>query len=142
MIITSPNNEIGTDEIKKTIASKVNKNRDFFYFDSLGFDFYHQVLRHTLFVIGNSSSGIVEVPYYKIPTVNIGIRQKNRLRHESIIDVDYSKSSIKKGILKATELKFRNRLKKMKFKFGNGRSAQKIEKLLSNYKKIKNIMLK
>ncbi len=142
LIITSPNNEIGTDEIKKTIASKVNKNRDFFYFDSLGFDFYHQVLRHTLFVIGNSSSGIVEVPYYKIPTVNIGIRQKNRLRHESIIDVDYSKSSIKKGILKATELKFRNRLKKMKFKFGNGRSAQKIEKLLSNYKKIKNIMLK
>ena len=71
------------------------KESDFFYFNSLGFDLYHQVLRHTLFVIGNSSSGIVEVPYYKIPTVNIGIRQKNRLRHESIIDVDYSKRSIK-----------------------------------------------
>ena len=54
----------------------VFKNKNYHYFDSLGFENYHQLLQHSKFVIGNSSSGIVEVPYYKIPTINIGIRQK------------------------------------------------------------------
>ena len=50
------------------------------------------------FVIGNSSSGIIEVPSFNKPTINIGSRQEGRVRSKSIIDVSYNVNDIKKSI--------------------------------------------
>ena len=79
------------------------------YYESLGFSNYHSLLPHCEFVIGNSSSGLIEVPFYKMPTINIGFRQKGRLRHKSVIDVGYDSFEIKKAIKKAISKKFRKK---------------------------------
>ena len=68
--------------------------------------------------------------FHKVPTINIGSRQKGRLRHKSIIDVGYSFLEIKKAIDKTTNKRFRKKLSKMKYKFGNGDSCKKIEKII------------
>ena len=49
--------------------------------------------------MGNSSSGIIEAPFHKLPTINIGTRQKGRIRHDNIIDVDYSEEKIIKALI-------------------------------------------
>lgn len=142
LIITSPNLEIESKIIKKIILKYVKKNKNYKFFYSLGFNKYHQILQNTDLVIGNSSSGIIEAPYYKIPTINIGIRQKNRQRHISIIDVNYSISSIKMGIKKAFSNSFRKKIKNMSYFFGNGKASENIIKVLYKYKSFKNLIYK
>ena len=84
--------------------------------------------------MGNSSSGIIEVPYFKIPTINIGDRQSGRIRHESIIDVGYSTESIKSGIEKALSKTFCGQLSSMNYKFGDGHAAERIiNKFFADY---------
>lgn len=129
-VITSPGYDLGSEEIKKNIFKKIKEKINYFYFDSLGFVNYHNILPHCEFIIGNSSSGIIEVPFHKVPTINIGSRQKGRLRHKSIIDVGYSFLEIKKAIDKTMNKRFRKKLSKMKYKFGNGDSCKKIEKII------------
>ncbi|RMH72104.1 MAG: UDP-N-acetylglucosamine 2-epimerase (hydrolyzing) [Gemmatimonadetes bacterium] len=126
VVVTAPNIEVNRDKLLRLIKENVAKNDHYHYFDSLGVLRYHSLIPHCLFVIGNSSSGILEVPFFRIPTVNIGDRQQGRLRHLSIIDTDYSVPSIMSGIHKAQDVEFRKSLTKMTFKFGNGQAAPKI----------------
>jgi UDP-N-acetylglucosamine 2-epimerase len=133
-VITAPNIEIDRNIIMGYIENIVNSNKDYHFVESLGINRYLSLIPHCKFVIGNSSSGINEVPFFRIPTINIGDRQKGRIRHESIVDTDYSVSSIVKGIKIALEPNFRKRLKKMKYKFGDGHAAERILKILKDIK--------
>ena len=133
VIITGPNIEKNSDIIKNIKIKNTRKNKNYQYFDSLGFDNYHQLMKYSNFVIGNSSSGIIETPYYKIPTVNVGIRQKKRLRHISIIDCNYQQIEIVKSIKKASSENFKKKISNMKYLFGNGNSSEKIIKVLEKY---------
>ena len=127
VIITHPGNEVGSHEIINLIKNEVIKsNNNFFLIKSLGYSNLYNLIPHSNFVIGNSSFGIIEVPYFKIPTINIGDRQKGRYMHESIINCDYSSASIEKAILKTKNEKFVSKLKKMKYEFGNGNASKKI----------------
>ena len=69
--------------------------------ESLGYASLYSLIPKSRFVIGNSSFGIIEVPYFKIPTINIGDRQKGRKMHKSIINCGYDTNSISKSIRKA-----------------------------------------
>ena len=142
VVITSPNFEVDRNVIIDIINSTLITNNNYKYFESLGMLNYHSLLPHCEFVIGNSSSGIIEVPYYKIPTINIGDRQKGRLRHESVIDTDYSVTSIKSGIEKAMSSEFRNKIQNQELKFGDGNAAKKIVEILKNIKIDENLMRK
>jgi GDP/UDP-N,N'-diacetylbacillosamine 2-epimerase (hydrolysing) len=124
VVVTSPNVDKDYTLILNAIKNYVNENRDYHYFDSLGVMNYLSLVSHCEFVIGNSSSGIIEIPYFKIPTINIGNRQKGRIRHESIIDTDYSKESIIHGIEQATNDSFRRDIQNMNYKFGSGNVAE------------------
>lgn len=75
-------------------------------FDSLGMKRYLSALKYATFVLGNSSSGIMEVPSFGIPTVNIGDRQRGRTRAESIIDCEPVSESIIRAIDKALSPEF------------------------------------
>ncbi|MHC4173287.1 MAG: UDP-N-acetylglucosamine 2-epimerase [Planctomycetota bacterium] len=134
VVITAPNIEVGRDKIISIIKDEVDKNPDMHFFDSLGTKNYLSLLSHCEFVIGNSSSGILETPSFRIPTVNIGDRQKGRVRHKSILDTDYSVESIKTGIERALTDEFRNSLKDMAFKFGDGNAAERIVKAIKETK--------
>jgi UDP-N-acetylglucosamine 2-epimerase len=70
-------------------------------------------MKHCAAVVGNSSSGIVEAPSFKVPTVNIGDRQKGRVRARSVIDCAPSQDAIQKALTKSRSEEFRRSLKDM-----------------------------
>jgi len=130
VIITAPNIDSDNHFIFEVIQKLVEIKMNYHFIKSLGIVNYQSMLKYVEFVIGNSSSGILEVPYFNIPTVNIGDRQKGRIRHKSVIDVHYSVESIKQGIQKALDPSFRESIKKMKYKFGDGHAAERIVEVL------------
>ena len=81
-------------------------------------------------VIGNSSSAIIEAPFLKIPTVNIGDRQTGRIKASSIIDTKVNTRSIRNGISTALTEEFRKKLNKTISFHGNGEVAKNIIKQL------------
>ena len=108
----------------------ISQNDNYHYVDSLGINRFHSIISYCKFVIGNSSSGILEVPFFRVPTVNIGDRQKGRIRHESVIDTDYSVDSIREGIEKALSGHFQKTLIGMPFKFGDGSAGEKMVEII------------
>ena len=131
-IIVFPNNDLGSEIILKEIY-KLKSNNKFRIFPSIRFESYLTLLKNSNFIIGNSSSGIIEAPYYGITTINIGTRQTNRLKTKLIKNIPFNEKIIIKTI---NQIKNR-KIVKRKF-FGQGNSAKKIEKLLLS-KKIWNI---
>ena len=98
------------------------------------FEYYLSLLKNCNFIIGNSSSGIMEAPYYGVPTIDLGSRQKNRAQIKSIITInDYSKLN---------DLINRFKVKKFKYKplkyFGNGNSHKKFLSILNQKKNMEN----
>jgi GDP/UDP-N,N'-diacetylbacillosamine 2-epimerase (hydrolysing) len=75
IVFTRPNAEVGSDKIVEMIKDFVAKKENTHFFDSLGTRLYLSFVDHVKAVIGNSSSGIIEVPAFQVPTVNIGDRQ-------------------------------------------------------------------
>lgn len=97
-----PNNDAGTNEIAKAIRiyrehGKLKNNKFRFVTDMLPEDFI-ALLRRASALVGNSSTGIKECSYLGVPVVNIGTRQRNRLRGPNVIDVGYNPGAMKKDI--------------------------------------------
>jgi len=93
---------------------------------------YLSLMRIASVMVGNSSSGIIEAPSFKLPVVNIGKRQEGRERAENIIDVDYNRIKIKKAINKALyDKKFKGKVKKCRNPYGDGKAAIRIVNILS-----------
>jgi UDP-N-acetylglucosamine 2-epimerase (hydrolysing) len=92
-IIIYPNNDLGSKYIIEEYQ-KLKENSRFRIFPSIRFEYFLTLLKNAQFIIGNSSAGIREAPYYGIPIINIGTRQQNRAVHTDIINVNYSESEI------------------------------------------------
>jgi len=142
VVITAPNIDKDRDEIIRYIENTINNKRNYKFYNSLGIHRYQSLIPYCEFVIGNSSSGLIEVPYFRIPTINIGDRQQGRIRHESVLDADYTVESIQKGIEKAMSKEFHESLKSMQYKFGDGTAAKKIVKIINKIKIDKKLMRK
>lgn len=99
-VVIYPNNDMGTEAILHEI-DKIKQLSQFRCFPSLRFEAFLVLLKNAQFVIGNSSAGIREAPFYGVATVNVGTRQNKRLFAESIINSDYQQSSILQAIQKA-----------------------------------------
>ncbi len=101
-------------------------------FDSMGQLLYFSTMKYVDAVIGNSSSGIIEAPSFSIPTVNIGLRQKGRLKGETIIDCKADEVDIKRAIVKSISAEFKDKIKHCKNIYGDGKASEKIiEKIKS-----------
>ena len=85
-------------------------------------------MKYAEFVLGNSSSGIIETPTFGVPTVNIGDRQRGRLQSESIINCKSDKESICEAIEKALTTDFKGICRKVVSPYGNGHAAEQIAK--------------
>jgi GDP/UDP-N,N'-diacetylbacillosamine 2-epimerase (hydrolysing) len=132
VIITAPNLESNREIILDYIEEECSKNDQIHYFESLGIKRYYSLIRHCSFLIGNTSSGIFEAPYFNIPTLNIGDRQKGRFMHKSVITTNYSQESIREGINKITHKDFILEIKSMKYRFGNGNTSEIAMSFLKN----------
>ena len=98
IIFTKSNADPDGLVINKLIDKFVQQNKNSICLYSLGQTLYHSALNQVDAVVGNSSSGIIEVPSYCIATVNIGDRQKGREKPHSVIDTDYSLINLTKSI--------------------------------------------
>ena len=127
MIITKPNADHDGRVIIKLIDEYISKNpSNAISFISLGQLRYLSAIRHCQVVIGNSSSGLIEVPSFKKPTINIGDRQQGRIEGKSIISCKPKKNSIIQAIYLALSDDFQNQLPNIKNPYGEGNSSTKI----------------
>ena len=108
LIFTNPNCDGQNFEIRRLIRKFVSENINSYVFDSLGSEIYLSLLNYCVLVMGNSSSGIIEVPEYRIPTLNIGNRQKGRLHGNTVINCSAKYIDIKKGLHKALSKEFQD----------------------------------
>ncbi|MFY8180944.1 MAG: UDP-N-acetylglucosamine 2-epimerase [Flavobacterium sp.] len=118
-VVIYPNNDLGSQFIIDEYSNLKEHSR-FRIFPSLRFEYFLTLLKNSQFIIGNSSAGIREAPYYGIPIINIGTRQQNRAVHADIINVDYSEVSI----LKALNSIDSHKIQKSNSDFGKGNSTQ------------------
>jgi UDP-N-acetylglucosamine 2-epimerase (hydrolysing) len=99
-IVVYPNNDLGSRYILNEYR-RLDNNKRFRVFPSLRFEYFLTLLKHSDFIIGNSSAGIREAPAYGIPSINIGSRQDNRAFASSIINCNEETNSILDSIEKA-----------------------------------------
>jgi UDP-hydrolysing UDP-N-acetyl-D-glucosamine 2-epimerase len=98
-IFTYPGYDFGFRKIiNKIIQNK--KKSNIYVFENLGQKLYYSLINISTFVMGNSSSGIIEVPSFKKYTINLGLRQKGRVHAKSVLHADFKKNEIKKQIKK------------------------------------------
>ena len=92
---------------------------------------YWSLLAHVKMLIGNSSSGIMETASFRLPTVNVGMRQQGRERARNVLDAAADKSSILKAIEIARTAEFRQSLAGMANPYGDGHASEKIVQVLT-----------
>lgn len=129
-IIIYPNNDLGSDIILKEYT-RFAKNDHIKIYPSTRFEYFLVLLKNADFIIGNSSAGIREAPYYGVPTIDIGTRQQSRTRSDSISHVDYDTSDILSVI---SNLKDKSKYKNENLQFGNGDSTKLFIEMINTNK--------
>lgn len=124
-ILIYPNNDLGSIEILEEY--KRLNNPKIKVFKSLRFEYFLKILKNSKFMIGNSSAGIREAPYYQIPSIDIGSRQNNRVIMDSIVHCDYDKGSILDAIYKIETIEVHQEIEE----FGDGNSDKLFFELLN-----------
>lgn len=133
VLFTMPNSDQGGEDIKKAIEDYCAKRPNCKAFNSLGMCRYLSTLQYATAVVGNSSSGILEVPSAHIPTLNIGDRQNGRLKGKSIVDCASDKKSIIEGLKKVFSTEFREFCKMTCNPYEKEGTAENIFKIISTY---------
>jgi GDP/UDP-N,N'-diacetylbacillosamine 2-epimerase (hydrolysing) len=130
LIFTSPGADLENKIIIKHIKTFVNNNSNAFFYKSLGQDNYYSFLNLIDGVIGNSSSGLLEVPTFKKATINIGNRQAGRLLSKSVINVSIKRAAILKSINKIYSHKFQKIIQKSNNPYGKFGASVRIVKII------------
>ena len=140
-ICTKANADMSGRIINDSLQKCAETQKNVILFDSLGLKRYLSLLSYAEFVIGNSSSGIIEVPSFKIPTINIGDRQKGRTQARSVINCIPKADNIIEAISTALSEEFKNSICNIVNPYGDGNASEVIvnvtkEFLLNNKLKI------
>ncbi len=134
IIFTYANSDKNGRIINTMIEDYVAKNPEkSICYPSMGQLRYLSALQFVDAVVGNSSSGIGEVPSFNIPTINIGDRQKGRIFSESVIQSDITKEEITEAVNKAFDKDFRKKIQNQKQIYGNGNTTLKIMNILKKH---------
>lgn len=128
-IVIYPNNDLGSDMIIFNYKQHFEKKSNIKIFPSLRFEHFLTLLKNTEFILGNSSAGISEAPFYGVPTINIGSRQNNRSGNTDILNVDHDSKQILGAMQGINKLKI-----KKNYDFGSGGSSEKFVEILKNEK--------
>jgi len=118
---------------KRLQAACAENPAKFKWIPHLGHRRYLSCLRHLAVMVGNSSSGLTEAPSFRLPVVNIGDRQRGRVKAANVIDVPCTQAAILEGIKLATSSRFRASLRSMcnpYDRFHDGRASERIKDVL------------
>lgn len=130
-VITLPNNDPGASVIRTTLEEAARSPRRVAV-ESLGERFYWTLLKNADAMLGNSSSAIVEAPAVALPAVNVGARQKGRLRAANVIDVEPVGEAVREGLRRALDPTFRTSIgDASRAAFGDGHAGERILELLA-----------
>ena len=132
-IITKSNADQGGALINSLLDDAVQRIKNIKVFSSLGTIRYLSLMKYCEFVLGNSSSGIIEAPAFHIPTINIGDRQRGRLQAESIINCDRDTNSIIYAINKALSPEFKTNCLHVQSPYGTGNASKLIANKILEY---------
>lgn len=142
ILFTMPNSDTGSKIIAEKINEFVKNNVErSIAFTSLGMKRYLSVIPNVAAVIGNSSSGVVEVPSFGIPTLDIGDRQKGRISCNSVWNCASDEASIKDGIKKVLSKDFAEKARTVQNPYDKPDTAENIFKVLKTFP-LKNILQK
>lgn len=134
IIFTMPNSDTGGQAIVEAINAFVAKNPSRAKaFKSLGVLRYLSVMQQVAAVVGNSSSGLVEVPSFGIPTLNIGDRQKGRIAADSVYNCATDKTSILNGLNTIMSSEFKKKASETHNPYDKESTAQSIFDIISTY---------
>jgi UDP-N-acetylglucosamine 2-epimerase (non-hydrolysing)/GDP/UDP-N,N'-diacetylbacillosamine 2-epimerase (hydrolysing) len=129
-VLTYPNNDAGSGEMIRVIES-YRAHAKLCIVPHLGSRRYLSLLRAAAVLVGNSSSGIIEAPSFKCPTVNVGTRQHGRTRANNVIDAHYDRDDIASAIHRAlNDQVFRSKLPSCVNPYGDGHAADRTVILL------------
>lgn len=132
LIFTMPNADTGGRELSTMVREFVERHPNACVFASLGQLRYFSCLAQIDAVVGNSSSGLLEAPSFGIGTINIGDRQKGRLKADSVIDCKPSSRDILKALEHLYSSEFQQALKSVKNPYGTGGASKAIARILAD----------
>lgn len=131
-IIGYPNSDTGSKEF----ITEIDRYRDspqMHVFKSIPRKDYLALFKNTSLLVGNSSMGIIDSSYLKVPTVNVGNRQSGREKGVNVVDTQYDATSIAKAIKRAQSSAFRARVKKSTSPYGDGHAASRIVQTIERH---------
>jgi len=128
-IVSAPNTDPGNRKIFKMIE-KYKSDENFVFYKNLDREMFLSVYKHSSFIIGNSSSGIIEAASIPIPAVNVGLRQVGRYSGENVVFCNTDMLSIGKAIEKVMNKDFLNSPSEFKNPYGDGNSSIKAYEII------------
>ncbi len=135
IVFIEPNNDAGALDIKSYITNNI-RNKDLI-FSNLNRDDYLELMYHCKFMIGNSSSGILEAPLFNTKVINIGTRQLNRVQSNNVANSDYDEDSILNTIQYLSSDKYIAILQGTKSSYGDEPASEKIVNTLEKWHRTK-----
>lgn len=131
-IFTGANADYYGNQINQLMRQVSSQNTNIYFFGSIGQQNYLSLLSGALFVLGNSSSGLLEAPSFGVPTLNIGTRQNGRPRAASVIDLDWDENQIVTAIETLTSTGDLTRFENLENPYGKPGASEKIVDILSS----------
>ena len=132
--ISYPNNDPGNSKLIECIQKYAFENNNFHIYKNLPRDIFIPLIMNSKFLIGNSSMGILECPFLELPAINVGKRQQGRLNAGNVIFCDSKIENIQNAIDKIFyDNDFKIIIKNNKYFYGNGKSGQKIARILVDF---------
>lgn len=128
-VVIFPNNDTGSEIIIDAYEKRLKALPRFKIYPSMRFEKFLTLMKHAQYMIGNSSAGIREAPFYDLPSIDVGTRQHNRGKAESIFHVPCKREEIEDALNKAKRYQ-RNGIPKETDTFGDGKSAEQFLALL------------
>ncbi len=132
IVFTLPNADSGSLKLISMVKAFAAGRPNVYWYESLGQSIYYSCLAHFDGVVGNSSSGLLEAPSFKKATINIGHRQKGRLRSTSVIDVNCLEDEITDGLNRIESSEFKSILDKSVNPYGTGGASRAILDVLKH----------
>lgn len=123
-----PNNDAGSHAVRRTLLQ--HRGRDTHIFENLSRRDYLGFLKHCAAIVGNSSSGLLEAPSFKVPAVNLGRRQSDRVQGTNVINARFEVDAIQAAIDQALSPAFQAALRSCVNPYGDGHSAERILDIL------------
>jgi len=133
LIFTLPNSDTDSRVIIKLIKEFTSNNFNAYFFKSLGQLRYLSCIQHVDGVVGNSSSGLLEVPSFKKGTINIGDRQRGRIQADSVINCKPDYNSISSAIEQLYSKNFQSSLREVVNPYGSGGASEKVVEVIRQY---------